>query len=169
MADFDLKGSLQAIDDEQILIRWTFNRKYFPRFVALARAAKDVTKLSPDVVVQLYGDMVEQARASSFVISPDDPRVEAHQRAHGVDHTIHFAVGPGFFQAKMHMYMLTSHLFCLFSAPGAVSALEMQLKSFLAAEAEVEETPVERGTRVVEDSLKMLAELDAARPSAPGV
>lgn len=164
MPDFRLQSSLKRIDDDRIRIEFTYEKSCLPEFVALAHAAKDVTKIGMDVFMQLYGELVEQARAGDFLILPDDPRVKAHRREHGVDNCIQFMTGAGFFRGDVHMYSLTSLMFSLFGAPGALDVLDMQLKSFLAARAEVEETPQERGTRVAEDCLEMLAELDAARP-----
>lgn len=165
-AKFPLKGTMVPVANDKVCIKWEFAPEDLEKFATLARMAKNVMEAPPSVFDMLYADMIVAAQKDKLLVSPQQPEVAAHHQQHGEDKNIQFFTGPGFFQAELHKYS-TYYMFSLFNAPGALGALDMQLKQYKVAASQTPETSEERASRMVGGLMEMLAQLDQRRSVPP--
>ena len=163
---FPLKGTMVRIGNDKVRVKWEFDPEHLEKFVQLATLGKHVMQTPPQVFDMLYGDMLSAAQKDQLLVSPQQPEVKAYQQQHGENNNIQFFAGSNFFQGELHKYS-TYYMFSLFNAPGALSALDMQLKGYKAATSQAPETPEQKAGRLVGSVNEMLSQLDKRRDTPP--
>ena len=165
LADLTLKSSINDNGDGNVTVKWEYPPEDLPKFVEVAKQATSIVRTPAHVRDALYLELMGEAVNKNLFVDPSSPAARAHYQKHGKAPRVQFLTGDGFFEATFDK-MYSHVVFSLFGAPGAMGALDMQLKAFN-AHRKGTETSQERALRVVGGIAEMLKQIDSRHQGSP--